>query len=104
MKTILLLDKVREFYNDPANAKIIIPVRQDLVAGKNTKPRLDVPKELEGTIQVGKPYLVFRPFGQRSGMQFISLSRKYLNSSEHNDMLQPIQEFINLGKEVKDFS
>ena len=67
----------------------------------NTKPKLKIPPELVGTIQAGKPYLVFRPFEQKSGMQFISLSRRYLNKSEHSDMLLPIEEFIGLAKEVK---
>jgi hypothetical protein len=89
------------FYNNPKNAQVIIPVRKDIVSGKNTKARLDIPQELEGYIQPGKPYLVFRPFEQKSGMQFISLSRRFLNSKEHTEITQPIQEFISLAKVVR---
>ena len=93
--------KAREFYNDPANAQIIIPVRKDVISGKNTKARLDIPEEMQGYVQPGKPYLVFRPFGQKSGMQFVSLSRRFLNKSEHSETLIPIQEFISLAKVVR---
>ena len=56
---------------------------------------------MQGYVQPGKPYLVFRPFGQKSGMQFVSLSRRYLNRAEHSETLVPIQEFIALAKVVK---
>ena len=93
--------KAREFYADPKNAQVIIPIRKDVVEGKNTKARLDIPEEMKGYVQPGKPYLVFRPFGQKSGMQFVSLSRRYLNKSEHSETLIPIQEFISLAKVVR---
>lgn len=93
--------KAKEFYADPKNAQIIIPIRKDVVEGKNTKARLDIPEEMKGFVQPGKPYLVFRPYGQKSGMQFVSLSRRYLNSSEHSETTLPIQEFISLAKIVR---
>ena len=93
--------KAREFYADPKNAQVIIPIRKDVVEGKNTKARLDIPEEMQGYVQPGKPYLVFRPFGQKSGMQFVSLSRRFLNKSEHSETLIPIQEFISLAKVVR---
>jgi len=90
--------KIKKFYENSENAQIIIPVKAD-VEGK--KPNLKIPPELRTYVQAGRPYLAFKPFHRRSSMQFIALSRKFLDTKAHNTQLAPIREFIQLGKNVR---
>lgn len=90
--------KIRRFYENPENAQIIIPTNKDV---EGNKPLLRVPPELRTYVRAGRPYMMFRPFHKRSSMQFIALSRRYLNIKEHNTTLAPIRDFINLGKVVR---
>lgn len=91
-------DKIRKFYQNSQNAQIIIPTRKDV---EGPKPLLNVPPELRTYVRAGRPYMMFRPFHRRSSMQFIALSRKYLDSKQHNEILAPIRDFINLAKAVR---
>lgn len=95
------LNELRNFYNNPRNARIVIPTNPDVIETPRRKPRLNVPPELVNYVRPGRPYLVFRPFHERSTMQFIGLSRKFLNGREHNHLLEPIEGFMRLGKSVK---
>jgi hypothetical protein len=90
--------KIFKFYQNKENAQIIIPVNKD-VQGKN--PNLKIPSELQGFIRPGRPYFMFRPFHKRGSMQFIGLSRKFLNTNEHQNVLSPVQNFIRAAKAVK---
>jgi Mor family transcriptional regulator len=94
-------DKIRSFYNNSENAQIIIPTNQDLIGTEKRKPKLRVPPEMVDYVKPGRPYLVFRPYHARSSMQFIGLSRKFLNTNLHNETLEPIRDFINSAKAVK---
>lgn len=91
--------KIKDFYNNSENARIVIPVKAD-VEGKN--PNLRIPPELKTYVQAGRPYLVFKSYfkGQKT-LQFISLSRKYLDTTKHNEQLSPIRDFISMGKAIK---
>lgn len=95
------LKKIKDFYANSSNAQIIIPTNKDLIETANRKPRLNVPSDLKPFIKVGRPYVVFKLFHARGTMQFVTLSRKYLNTKEHNTQLAPIRDFIVLGKEIK---
>jgi hypothetical protein len=95
------ISNLRSFYNNSENAQIIIPTNQDLIGTAKRKPKLRVPPELEGYVRPGRPYLMFRPYHARSTMQFIGLSRKFLNTDLHNETLEPIRDFINSAKAVK---
>lgn len=88
--------KIKNFYKNSQNAQIIIPINKD-IEGKN--PNLKIPPDLN--IRPGRPYMMFRPFHKASTMQFIPLSRKFLDTKLHNDTLEPIREFINTAKAVK---
>lgn len=89
--------KLVEFYSRPENARIVIPTNRDL-RGKN--PRMqNLPQDYE--LKVGRPYIIFEPFDKRSSKQAISLSRRYLDTTQHGDILNPIKEFISLGKVVR---
>ncbi len=91
-------DKIRNFYKNSQNAQIIIPVRKDV---EGTNPRLKVPNELRDYVRAGRPYLMFRPYHRRSSMQFIALSRKFLDSRMHSETIAPVRNFVNLAKMVK---
>jgi hypothetical protein len=91
-------DKIRRFYQNSENAQIIIPTRKDV---EGTKPLLNIPPELRSYVRAGRPYLAFKPFHRRSSMQFIGLSRKFLNTNLHNETVAPIRDFVNTAKVVK---
>lgn len=96
------LKKLKDFYANSDNAQIIIPTSKDVVETPTRKPLLNVPPDLRSYVRPGRPYIMFRPFHARSTMQFIGLSRKFLNAKDHKEVLAPIQEFIKLGKIVRD--
>ena len=97
------LDKIEKFYRQSRNAQIIIPTNKDVIGTEKRKPLLNIPPELAQTMQkgVGRPYIMFRSYHKRGSMQFIPLSRKFLNASIHNEEISPIREFITTGRQVR---
>lgn len=93
--------RIREFYNNSQNAQIIIPTNKDVIETANRKPLLNIPPELKGIIRPGRPYMMFRSYHRGGAMQFVGLSRKFLNTNLHNETLAPIRDFINSAKAVK---
>lgn len=92
------MQKIKDFYKNPDNAKIIIPTRKDV---EGPKPLLNVPPELRGYVRAGRPYMMFRPFHKRSSMQFIALSRKFLDTKQHEQAIGSIRDFVNTAKAIK---
>jgi hypothetical protein len=97
------LDKIEKFYRNSRNAQIIIPTNKDVIGTEKRKPLLNIPPELAQTMAkgVGRPYIMFRSYHKRGSMQFIPLSRKFLNASIHNDEISPIRDFIMTGRQVR---
>jgi len=93
--------RIREFYNNSQNAQIIIPTNKDVIETPNRKPLLNIPPELKGIIRPGRPYMMFRSYHRGGAMQFVGLSRKFLNTNLHNESLAPIRDFINSARAVK---
>lgn len=81
-----------DFFIKGNNARIVIPTRKSI-------RNLNLPTDFN--MQVGRPYIIFFPYEQKSTVQAIPLSRRVLNKEDHGDIVKPILEYIKLGKKVK---
>jgi hypothetical protein len=97
------LARIREWHNRQENTMIVIPNDRDVKDTPRRKANFAIPPELKDTfVKSGRPYLLLKPIHTASDWQFIPLSRKFLTGKYHGKILNPIREFISLGRRVKE--